>query len=389
MTDLKYVVSLSHRSKGIAFSAREALRNAVKQGTSPIRQAVFSGEPTGASSRLEVTIDDELLCRAITTAIDTSGRMPHDKKSYTVNSIVLQEEANAPEDKKDFQPEYVAIRQQVDLLLEENAQLRQDLMERKVEVQTPLDGLLAYFESTKYSPEVLLDDSADLDFARRVFGKKMKNTFSNYITHILGESVTEEEVEQILAFTAESSDERTKSGAEYETAKTELAYLQTVKSGKVDMPGTVRESLITLLESRKLEDTIRVYEARIKEEQEVALKQEKFRDLKVKYNSFSEKMHLLAHAGGDVPVIFNYNESGLELYFPFRSTAAPAGFVDDLQREVGSCFGKAATKSLGRKFVVYQVSGSDLNEGVDRLVEDAPVTLRVAGFNRIIPYGLG
>ncbi len=388
MADLKYVVDLSYRSKGIAFSAREALRNALKQDTSPITKAVFLGEPTGSSAQLEVTIDDSLFCRTITNAIDTSGRMPHDPGLYTIERVVLQTEGN-PKVGKDIQKGYAAAQREVVVLRDENARLRQDLTRPRVEVHTPLDGLLAYFESTKYSPEVLLEDSADLDFARRVFGKEMNNTFSNYVTLILGESVTEEEVQRILAFTVDSSDERTKFHGEYVIAKAELDYLHEVKSGKVDMPETVRQSCISFIEAKRLDDTVKAYESRVKAQEEVVLKQEIFRDLKVKYHSFSEKMDLLTQAGGDVPVIFKFNEEGLELYFPFQSKVVAGGFVDDLQKDVEACFGKAATKYLDHKFVVYQVLGSDLNEGVNRLVEDAPITLRVAGFNRIIPYGLG
>ncbi len=389
MADLKYVVRLAHDGRGIAFSAREALRNAAKQSISPIRQVVFSGEPTGASSRLEVTIDDSLLCRTITNAIDISGRMPHDPGSYTIESVVLQTK-DIPTVGKDIQKDYAAAQREVVVLRDENARLRQDLTRPRVEVHTPLDGLLAYFESTKYSPEVLLEDSADLDFARRVFGKEMNNTLSDYITHILGESVTEDEVERILTSTLDSSEEMEKLRSQYDIARKELDFFAKLKSGEAMVPESLLPSLISTIEAKNHPVTINAYESRVKEQEELNSKQDTFRQLKQKYDSFSEKIDLLNHAGGDIPVIFNFNEDGVDLYFPFQSRIVTTGFVGDLREEVKAYFGTSTIKPLDHKFVAYRVTdGPSLKENIDRLIEDTPVTLRVAGFNRIAPYRLG
>ncbi len=389
MADLKYVVTLSHRGKGIGFSAREALRNAAKQDKSSITRAVFCGEQTGTSTKLEVTIGDDLLRRTITGAIDVSGRMPTIKGLYTIESVLLQEGANTPVEGNSIRDQYAASQQQVAELREENERLRQALAKPRDEVHTPLEGLLAYFESTTYSPEVLFDDSTDLDFARRVLGKEIGNQFSDYVNDTLCESLVEDEVDRILAYTPESSDERTKSDAKYDIARKELDFLQKLKSGKVDMPDTVRESTIALIEAKRHPDTIQAYKSRIQEQEELESKQETLRELKVKYDSFSEKIDLLTQAGEDVPVIFNFDDGGIDLYFPFQSVVTNPGFVDDLGKELGTYFGKSEIQSLEHKFVGYRVLGSDLTGGVDRLVEEAPVTLTVAGFNRIIPYGLG
>lgn len=384
MADLKYKIKISHRDKGLGFNAKTALQNAQRQETSPIKQARFSGQPSSSNTNIEVTVDDVTLRDIITNTINSSGMMPKGGL-YTIEGVELQEEDNSR--MKDLQRESGALHRQLKTLREENAELRQSLTRNRAEVNTPLEGLLAYFETTNYSPEVILEDSTDLDFAQRVFSGDIENNFVNYANHVLGESLSEEEVERVLAY---EPDEMPELHSRYETAMKELGFLEKLKSGKTEIPETLCATYIEVIEEKGHDETIREYESRVQEQKEVMLKQGKLKQLKGKYDSFSEQIDLLTQASGEVPVIFHLGENNVEVYFPFRVRDVKAGFIEDLRKEVETYFENATVGYLDSKFVAYRVNGGEgFTEGVDHLVEDTPVTLRVAGFNTIVPYRLG
>ncbi len=387
MADLTYLVTIEHRDRGVGFTARTALQNAQKQGTSPIKQAKFSGQPTGSHTDIEVTIDDASLRETIIGAIDVSGRMPSKPGLYSIRSVELQ---RGEADLEELQRHSKVSQRQLASLREENARLRQGLTSSRIEVNTPLEGLLTYFATTNYSTGVILDDSADLDFARRVFGENIENKFVNYANHVLGENLSEEDIERVLAYKPKAPEEMSELHLRYEAAKKELGFLEKLKSGETEIPETLRDDYIRVIEVKGHGETVREYMAQVQAQENAESNQEKLRQLKDKYDSFSEKMDLLNQAGGIVPVIFNFKESGVELYFPFNVRDVKSGFIGDLRTEVETHFGNATVESLEHKFVAYQVTnGSNCVEGVDHLVNDTPITLRVAGFDKITPYRLG
>ena len=207
---------------------------------------------------------------------------------------------------------------------------------------------------------------------------------------MLGENLSEEDIERILAYEPKAPEKMSVLHLRYEAAKNELVFLEKLKSGETEIPETLRDEYIKVIEVKGHDETMREYMAQVQAQENAESNQEKLRQLKDKYDSFSEKMDLLNQAGGIVPVIFNFKESSVELYFPFNVRDVKSGFIGDLRTEVENHFGNATVESLEHKFVAYQVTnGSNFVEGVDHLVNDAPITLRVAGFDKIIPYRLG
>lgn len=391
MTDLTYIVEIDHKEKGIGFTAKTALKNAQKQKTSPITNVRFSKQPTGSHTTLEVTIKDTPLTDIITSVIESSGRMPTTNGSYSIKSIELQKkEDNLQEKMKSLQRKQGSFQRQLTTLREENAQLRKSLTQQHVEVDTPLEGLLAYFSTTDYSPEVVLDNPADIDFAQRVLSGDTTNLFVNYANHVLGECLTQEEVDTILNYKAKDSTELSALHLRYEIAKKELDFLKKLKSGDTEIPETLRAEYIKVIEEKGHDETVRAYESTVQEQEEAQLRQKNLRQLKENYDSFSEQVTLLTQVKQEVPVIINHMKSSVEIYFPFVVRDVKAGFIGDLKKEIETYFEGATIEQIDNTFVAYRIhTNDDSAEEVDHLVEETPVTLQVAGFNKIVPYRLG
>ncbi len=394
MTNLTYILTMSHKDRGIGFTAKTALQNAQKSPHSPIVQAKFSGTSSSSETIFEIEVEDSPLTAIIENAINSSGRMPAVQGTYKIEKIELQvADSGSSRATKNLQRDLSSAQRQAGLLREENARLRQEstlAAKNKVEITTPLQGLLAYFETTNYNPEVLLEERVDLDFAHRVLSGEIRNTFDNYINHVLGRELSVEDIQKILTYQEIESEESARLRAEYETAKTELEYLEKLKSGKTDIPETLRPAYIKFIEDKKHEKTVNEYDAKQQEQKKIIAEKAMLLKLKEKYGTFSDSINLLTDASSEVPVIFNMLKNTVEIYFPFNSRDVKSGFIDDLTKELKSYFDDAEVELLEGKQVAYKiVNGKNLADAVDTLIEDTPVTLKVSGFSKIVPYRLG
>jgi hypothetical protein len=166
-------------------------------------------------------MNDAPLREIISRAMETSGRIPQKEGAYTLE-IMLQREGDAlGKTIVGLQKELGSAQEQLTALQEENARLRQDSAKR-TEIMTPLDGLFAYFETAIHPAAYIIEDAADLDFARRVFNREAENTLVNYVNHRMGERLTEGDIETILAFDPLTLDATGESKAAYDTAKSEM-----------------------------------------------------------------------------------------------------------------------------------------------------------------------
>ncbi|MBS3134222.1 hypothetical protein J4214_03245, partial [Candidatus Woesearchaeota archaeon] len=220
MTDLTYVVRIYHKEKGLGFSAKAALQNAQKREHSVVKQAKFLGQPTGSKTEIEVIIDDSPMHKMIIGIIDTSGQMTRKDGFYSIDDITLV--IKEREHIKDLQQQCSSLEQQLSLVREENTGLHYEIDTNRMEVNTALKGLLAYFKTTGYVPETLLEDEVDLGFARIMFNTKTENKFVNYVNYILNTNLSEGDIEGIFAYEIKSENEMDELRLKYETAKAEL-----------------------------------------------------------------------------------------------------------------------------------------------------------------------
>ena len=111
--------------------------------------------------------------------------------------------------------------------------------------------------------------------------------------------------------------------------------------------------------------------------------------LKGRYSLFSEKISLVINAGEEIPIIFNFKENSLELYFPFDIKNINGRFIGDLKKEIETYFENGIVEPLDNEFVAYEVySEHGFRDSIEHMTKDIPVTLITAGFNKIVPYRL-
>ena len=394
MTDHRYNVRITHKDKGVGFTVRDALRNSQKQPHSPIRQARFSGEPSGSETIIEVTVDDTPTREFIRKSIENSGRVPSIPGIYSIESIELLEDGAQREGKrvKELERELGTAQRETARLRDESSKLRQEAT-HNVKLESPVHGLLAYFDTRRYSPNTMFSDPAEIGFARSVVCEHRENTFEEYASHILGRRIAKEEIEVALTYNPEKPDDMKALRSKYETARAETEFLSTLKEEISGIPASLREDYIRVIEQKNHAETINVYESKVKERQETEKLRGTLEELKTKYTAFSEGFSLLSQAGDEVEVIFAPRKGGeLDVYFPFVARNVKAGFIDDLKKELHTYFGSNGTdvKPLENRFVAYTISGGkEISDKVGHMVEDVPFTLRIAGFNKLIPYRLG
>lgn len=383
MAVIKYVVELSHEDKGVGYAAQKALHGAQRAGLPLIQQAKFIGSPTGSKTLLEVTVDESYLPEQISHFLENSARLP--EGLYKIVSIkLLSAEEELKERLQGLEAQYRAVQSDAVALRDENTRLRAAIKP----IGSPLEGILKYFDSLELTPQTLLEDSVDYDFARRVSAKQVPNTFPNYANHVLGRSFTEEQIATILKFDSQAATvELSGMEATYRTALEELGYMKRLVEGSADVPAMLREELIKLVKGRNHEATIRKYEGKKQELDETAELHQTLTRLRERYQRFAEHLELLEQAADEVPVLFNITETGAQIYLPFKTRVVRTAFIEDLARELGSYFGGAEITTLPADYVAFEIQAP--NARVAPVLEDIPFTLKAAGFNRIMPYVFG
>jgi len=394
MADLKYIVRITHKEKGIGFVTRDALRNSQKQPHSLIKKAAFAEESSTERTVLEVTVDDGHIGNFIRNTIEKSGRMPSGQGNYSIDSIEFVEESISRERVKELEKNLGSTQRQLGALRDENGKLKHEAGSKKIEIGSPVEGLLAYFETKKYLPELIFEDPAEIGFARRVVCEHTGDTFEEYANHMLGRRVAQEDIEAALSYKSEEPEELKGLKTKYDIAKSEMHFLAKLKEGSQEIPESLRGDYIKLIEAKGHDETIKEYEGKVKERQETGKLKDTIEKLKERHSAFSENFGLISQAGNEVEVIFAArNGDKLDVYFPFVARNMKAGFIEDLKKELQAYFEQGSiveARQLENKFVAYSLTGiNDITGKISHVMDDVPFTLRIAGFNKVVPYRIG
>ncbi len=391
MAELKYRITVEHKEKGVGFTAKEALQNAQRQGHGPVVQAKFHKPPCSSGTELEVTVDDSMLTETLVQMIENSGRMPTINGSYRITEVNLLSEEAFESEKANLEKLLNSSNREVSRLTDDNAALRRELGDAKRVIESPLNACLSYFDTLHFSSDMLLDDAADISFARRVLSNDLENCFVNYVNHILGTRLDDEEVAELLEFDSENELAVT---SELETAyfiaKSELEFLEKVRSGDAGIPESLLEDTVNVIEGKGHDKTIAEYDSLVAKCSNKKKLHAKIFGLKNNYDTFSEHLDLLESDGLPIPAIFQEIEGGIQIYFPFKSRNAKAGFINDLRREICKYFRTEDVSVIDHNFIGYDVKLIDgRRDYVPQFTEDIPFTLQLLGHNIITPYRLG
>lgn len=385
---LKYLVTIGHRERGTGFVAKDALQNAQKQESSPIIKARFSRSGSNSRSFFEVTMDDAPLQEVISQALQSHGRLL--EGSYTIEGIELVEEENPLKSEvKSLRKQNGSLQRRIGSLREESSGLKKELEESRAEITTPLEGLLAYFKTQNYAPSTVFEDSGELDFALSLLNGDVENTLVNYVNHMSSYNFTEERIEEVLNYQPMEEAKFSELKTKYEKAKEHSDYFEKMQKDKA--PKEVLNAVRKVMETNNYNTTIQEYESYIKTDEDTKPLQKRLKSLKGKYQSFSENIALLNEAGEEIPTIFQEKENCLEIYFPFNTGRTSKEFIETLAEEIKTYFSsKAKVTNIDEShFVAYRIENEiGLYNDPSDIINDVPVTLKTAGFNKILPYRL-
>lgn len=395
MGEITYKIVIEHKSRGIGFSAKEALKNFQKQDSSPIKKVTFAGRNTNQKSEFLVVLDDQTTIDYLTNCIEGSGRMPHEKGAYQITDIELFEEEPDNTELKNTKADLASKVKALDQLQRESKKLRAELAEaQREEINQPLQGLLLYFENLDYKADNILDDSVDSGFLSRVLSGKLENKPVDYVNHVLGKELSGEEVQEALKYNLDR--EIPEADREYNEAKDELKFLESLKDGSSGVPESLVPTLINNIESKDHQKTISSYRALEEESEKKKELAAKVEGISKKFERFSEQISLLLEASEELPIIVYKQKNSLEIYFPFIRSSTKTGLINNLGNDLS--FNDIVVEQLEHKFVAYKGELSDesedtmpqslderLNFYISSIMEDVPFTLQAAGYNKVKP----
>src|SRR3989344_3946579 len=95
MEQITYVIHLTHKERGVGFSAKQAFQAQLGQGHSSIT-AVRLGEHTSDRSELFITLEGDANQELLENVLQKSGRMPSREGTFKIESIELVLPNNHP-----------------------------------------------------------------------------------------------------------------------------------------------------------------------------------------------------------------------------------------------------------------------------------------------------
>lgn len=393
MGPITYAIYLTHKERGVGFSAKQAFQAQLGQGHSPIT-AVRLGEHTSDRSELFITLDGDANEETLTAILQKSGRLPREGvwKIDGLELIIPQDHPSLVKERTALEKRYTGTISRLQL---EKNELQERIIQSAVKsVNSPLEGLLLYFEKIHptYSLSVMIEEQKDLRFVREVLAGEKTNTFLDYHNFQHAEEpLTEPQLEEILAFTPDDiSDEQEKLYIQAQEAQQELDYLQKIERAEIEVPASLKGSIIQQIRAREPERVIARYDdfsqkTNVKSQQRAEIVQEQER-----YRTVAEQIELLQQASTEMPMIIYSLDSGLRLYLPVATRGVKSGFLEDLGREMKERFGEQVSP-LDHKFIAYQLE-NNTPENMALLhstIREVPFTLRAAGVNKITPYQIG
>jgi len=378
MSIIKYLVKVEHKDKGVGYSVKKALKNSQKQEHSPIIDARIIGVPSSTSTTIMVSLDDVVATSLIGQAIDTSGQLPTNGNLKPKYTIELYKDDIA------IEPEIQNTTEEI-----EKKQQKTQFTERQKQITTPLEGMLAYFETTRYVPQQVFDNPEDRDFARMIFTGLKENSFLSYFNHVTEREMTEKEINKTLREELLSEDELSELKTRFDDARREAEYVVSMKKDP-NVPESLKEPIISMVLEKGTIEIIRDYIEATKEQQKLRVAKEDIADNKKRYDSFKEHLELLDEVGHEFPILFNHEDGALDIYTPFKPEDTSNHLLSELTDELSRMFEGSKPKILEHDYVAFRIEGAtDYSEGIKRMVSNVPCSLRLSGVKEIIPYVLG
>lgn len=386
MADIKYLVKIEHhKSRAPGVTAKQALDNCVRNNKSPITRAQLIPDHGNKETKIEVIIQDSPLEEIIRRSIEKSGRMPTTNGTYSIEEISFQEVIQIGE--KEPSSIYETDETEINRLREEN-ELLKELTEKSVSgAPTPLLGLLSYFNTTNYSLNTIFEEGDNLDFAIEVMHGKRESSFRDYVNFVTKENYDEEEIQKRLTSNTSSLEESLKELTEFcKTARDEQKYLKNTLEGISDVPNSIKEEIVSLLRSRKNPERIQEYETEIQRKKEEIEESTNIKRLKEKYNKFYGNLELITEASSCIPVIFNYSNDSLDIYFPFKEENSDKNLLSKLSEEIKNIFNESFISTIENNYVSYRIENPlDSRKRIAKFVEEIPLVLKISGYNCINP----
>lgn len=384
MANRVYHIAISHKDKGVGFTSKHAIQNYQGQGTLPIKKVRII-DSSSKRSKLEVTIDIEEpdIKEIISNALLKSGRMPTKENLWKIESVKQYDKA------KELIKEHASLKTRINELEEEAANLATALEDSEKKISNPLEGLLAYFETTDHSVDTIFEEAADSRFAKRIFSGEVDNDFRSYLKFSLKKEFTEDEIDDILKYESKGKEEIEELRSIYETAKKELEFLKKIEEGETDIPESLRDDYASMIRSKNHEKTIREYEAVVKDEEEKEKNHRMLVQKKKRFDSITDMIELYEEATEELPVIISSYDEGVELYFPIKRREVKEGFISDLGDELKEYYDTDKISTIDSKFVAYNIKTLMAPEYSRELVNNVPLTLKVTGYTELTPLILG
>ena len=394
---ITYAIELSHNDKGVAFVAKEAFLNYVRQPHSGILSVRLENQTT-QGSRIILTVEpDQHFPSMLEQYLEKSGRMPNDRRLWDIKSVIrISNDKTTEEDagvNRRLEQLTRDLREAIGResgVREENARLSRRLDELATKTaNTPLEGLLSYFGSLNYSLSIAVNEEVDLGFAQRVLTGEVENTFLNYFNYVNLADLTEVQLKEIAKFNynAEANELR-ELEPKVSAAKKELDYLEGILQEKIFVPETLKADIINTIKSKDNEKVIQKYtelESTLDKKSELKLRVEKET---VRYDSFSDQIDVLSGASSPIPaILYCRTDNKMEMYLPFVANKVQSGILSSLLVDMKKYFiSREVTPSKQSKYITYIIEKSDVYEDAKRIEKDVPLTLRLAAYDRVVPH---
>jgi len=254
---------------------------------------------------------------------------------------------------------------------------------------TSLNAQLTYLSHLSLrvgTSEPLIEDAQDAEFARSVLDDNIPNRFHTYYNHVNNGKLTESELKTIETF--DYNAERAALDQKYgdiQQVRNDLASLEKMRVQSEELKKDL-EPIVT--ERRTRIDSYAV------ERKDLDAKQKTHDELSpyaARYKKIEDHIETLKQTSEKLPVVFDLEQAGqLEVYLPVRAEASDY-LRQQLQQELSACFGGAPVKLHPHDLLAYTIDGENkvLYDGIDKMVDDVPLVLRLAGITEVFPVRLG
>lgn len=418
MTDSTFSIKIKQEEKGLGFSAKKALAAQTAFEHSPIVQARLVNSDS-AESTLEVTVTlEDTVKNLVKEVLSKSGQIPG-SATYSVEGVTLVGGAPAvaaadPEKIRLFEgnailkSQLTAKTKELEAAEQEIGLLSSRLEERKYAgVDNPVTGILSYFSTQSISLSRLIDSELDSIFAIKVLRKEIENTLPSYIRHMDGSARSDEEIHSVLnANIADLEKETLLHEKESDKMQAELTALERIKKGEISLPDRLKEIIIADVTSKDYPAQISDTKKAIADIENKKILRVNFDKYKKMYEGLDERIELIQASHESMPILFCSDGASIDIYLPIPVRNITPNFSDDITGYITrtACHTLAphhvacsVTKLAHDRFVAYKVQAETaekidlklLREVVDDLLSDVPASLKLAGYDCLVPHRIG